>query len=147
MRFHIFMDSTIFQSFLAMEEKSRLTKYDWLDVNNLQNPSTKVAINALSFCWYILIDFHLEHIWKMRYDDDDEMQYYEICSPLIYILLNKFSIVYLNRGVSFDTICNYFSFTWIPVKLALWCWIMGGRAVYNIPFYAKYPAIRIHGGL
>ena len=29
-------------------------------------------------------------------------------------------------------------FTGIPVKLALW-YRIGGHAVYNIPFYTKYP--------
>ncbi len=42
-------------------------------------------------------------------------------------------------------ICNYFSFTRIPVKLKMWFW-MGGRTVYNIPYYAKYPAW-IHWGV
>ncbi len=46
---------------------------------------------------------------------------------------------------SYDTICKYFSFTGIPVKLALW-YSMAEHTVYNIPFYAKYP-VWIHWGL
>ena len=56
-----------------------------------------------------------------------------ISVPLIYILLNKFSVVYINRknikkrlicceyesyrSCSYDTLCNFFSFTRIPVSL------------------------------
>ena len=64
-------------------------------------------------------------------------------APSVHILLNKFSVVCINpqniknrhsceyesyKSCYCDTICNYFSFIGIPVKLALWYMVFNGRA-------------------